>query len=182
MQRPLLIRNRRGVKVTQTGLTVYHHAPRMIAALADMDDALNVLSGNVSGHMTLTANIIFYQTIAMQFCGEIRASAPNFKIELVATDAMLDVEAQHIDLALRAGTAGDGGGIVRRIAKLSGVLVARPNYLDRAGRPTHPSELGMLDYIQYRENPDQTHLQMRSAIGQDVKVPAGPAFAARSPN
>ena len=40
----------------------------------------------------------------------------------------------------------------------------------------------MLDYIQYRESPDQTDMQMHFATVQDVKAPVRPAFAARSPN
>ena len=40
----------------------------------------------------------------------------------------------------------------------------------------------MLDYFQYRENPDQTDLQMHSATGQGVKASVRPAFAAHSPN
>ena len=40
----------------------------------------------------------------------------------------------------------------------------------------------MLDYIQYRESPDQTDMQMHFATVQDVKAPVRPAFAAHSPN
>lgn len=178
----LLVRLRGGVQTTDAGDIMYHHAQRVLLEIAQMEDQLNALSGVISGAFKFTASEVMSQTVAAELFTRLRQRAPELTVNLIPSDKVLDVEAEQIDLALRIGHPGHGGGIVRRIGDSAGVLVAAPDYLDRLGRPEDLSELIKLDYVQYREAPDQSEMSLIDADGRSVTAQVKPAFAAHSPS
>ena len=178
---PLLRRSRRGVTPTPTGALVHRHGQDILSRLARLDDALAESRGEVSGRLRVTTNILFSQTLALPFVARLRTLAPKLKVEIVATDTVLDLAEADLDMALRAGSAGKGGGVARRIADLDGVLVALPAYLDAKGRPEMPEQLDRLDFVQYREDMTQTHMMLEGPRGR-VEAPVRLGFAAHAPS
>ena len=69
-------------------------------------------------------------------------------------------------------------GTVRKVAAIELLLVASSSYLDRVGRPTGPEDLQRLDYIQYKDDPEETSILLEDGRQAAVK----PAFAAQFPN
>ncbi|WP_162901520.1 LysR substrate-binding domain-containing protein [Breoghania sp. L-A4] len=84
-----------------------------------------------------------------------RRTHPKLKIEFRATDDLVDLAEAGLDLAIQASTDGAGNGTVRKLAEIELCLVASRGYLDRVGRPKAPADLLPLDYIQYRDDPDE---------------------------
>jgi DNA-binding transcriptional LysR family regulator len=67
---------------------------------------------------------------------------PAVRVEMLATDRTLDVEAQQIDVALRVGAAlRDSSLIAHRLIEMDLGLFASPAYLERAGAPRRFEDL-----------------------------------------
>lgn len=176
----LLVRSRQGVRPTPAGQLAYEHCLLVLSDLAGMRTALDALKGEVTGTLRVTANMLMSQTVMGPIIAELRRLHPQLRVELAATDAVLDIEVDRIDLALRANAPGSGSGTVRKIGEFACLLVATPAYLDSVGRPTGPEDLGRLAYIQYRDDPEERELALRHAAGL-VRAPASPAFSAQHP-
>ncbi len=178
----LLIRKKDGIQPTDAGNVMFRHAQVILVEIAQMDERLNALNGIASGEFKFTTNEILSQTAAVEVITRLCKTAPDLKIKLISTDTVFDVQEEQINLALRIGFPGHGGGIVQRIGDIAGVLVASPDYLKQKGYPSDPSELGALDYLQYREAPDQTELSLIGPDGAAVAAGIAPSFAAYSPS
>ena len=176
----LLARSRRGVRPTPAGQLAYEHAVRLLADIAEMRTALDSFKGAVSGTLRVTANMLLSQTVMGPVIAELRHLHPQLRIDLKATDAVLDLDADEIDVALRASAPGKGTGVVRKIGEFEGLLVAKPGYLDEMGRPSGPEDLARLAYIQYREDPEERELALWHRAGV-VQAPVTPAFSAQHP-
>ena len=177
----LLVRSRKGVQLTPAGEIVYQHGLRVLASQAEMQSALEELSGSVGGRLRVTVNMLFGQAIMGPVLARLRERHPGLRIDVLATDQVLDLEAEGVDLAVRGGSAGTGRGMVRRIGMMEGVLVATPAYLDSVGRPSGPSDLVRLSYVQYRDDPEERQIAMAYAEGT-LEIPVTPAFSAQHPD
>ena len=177
----LVIRTRKGVQATQAGEVMQRHGQKILAEMETIHERLYALKGEVSGRLTVTTNKLFGQTLFLPITTAIKFGHPRLKLVIKASDDLLDLEADGIDMAVRSGVPGQGAGLVRRIAQLEMVLAASPAYLDRVGRPSGPGDLARLSYIQYNEAPHQTHIVL--SRGADVQeVPVTPACDAQDPN
>ncbi|MEM8962473.1 MAG: LysR family transcriptional regulator [Acidobacteriota bacterium] len=66
---------------------------------------------------------------------------PELAIDLLLTDATLDLVEERIDVAIRLGPLADSGLVARRLATMVARVCASPSYLERHGRPTTPTDL-----------------------------------------
>lgn len=178
---PLLLRSRKGVRPTPAGNIAYEHASRMLSELAEMHAALDALKGDVSGRLRVTAGMLISQTVMGPVLAALRKRHPGLRVELVATDDVIDIEAHDVDFAIRFGSPGRGGGKVRKAGELEGVLVATPAYLDLVGRPRGPEDLARLGYIQYRDDPEEHEIALVHQ-GRQLAAPVSPSFSAHHPS
>ena len=169
----LLTRNRHGVRMTQSGETVFKHAAAILEEQANLKSALENLTGKIEGQLVVTANLAFCQHIMGEVIIELSQQLPDLKIILRADDRIMDLAAENIDFALRSGAVGDGNGVVRKIGTMSILHVATPEYLNTVGRPNMPSDLINLDYIQYKSTDDRIATPLlygNDAIQAPIKI------------
>lgn len=174
----LVIRGRNGIAPTEAGQLAVAHATTVLDGLARMRHAIDSLQALPEGRLGISCTLLVAQTVMVPVLSDLRKSHPGLKVDLQASDALLDLAASGIDLAIRAGTVGPGMGTVRRIAEIELLLVASTGYLDRVGRPKGPEDLQRLDYVQYKDDPEETSILLEN--GQTA--PVRPAFAAQLPN
>ncbi len=177
----LLHRERSGVRMTQSGELLYKHATIILNEKEALQVALENLVGNVAGTLTITATISISQHLLGNVILQLAEQHPELKIVLRADDRVLNLAAEGIDLAIRAGNAGSGDGIVRKIASLTMMHVATPDYLDSHGRPKKPEELIKLNYIQYGHDDDKIATLLSSG-DQTIQVPIKTCLTAQLPN
>jgi len=72
---------------------------------------------------------------------------PDVDVELSITDRIVDLVADHADVAVRAGAIGDTSLIARKIADVGRVICAAPRYLAQRGIPARPADLKDHDCI-----------------------------------
>lgn len=117
-----------------------------VEAVADQLDRAReealALSSGLAGTLRLTASVAFGQTCLVPLLGEFRAAHPALGLELLLTDANLDLVAERVDLAIRLGPPALADLVGTRLRATRYRVVAAPAYLAAAGRPQVPAELG----------------------------------------
>ncbi len=176
-----LHRERSGIRMTGSGELLYKHAAIILDEKEALQVALETLVGNVAGTLTVTATVSVSQHLLGNVFVQLAEQHPELKIVLRADDRVLNLAAEGIDLAIRAGKIGSGDGIVRKIATLTMMHVATPEYLDTNGRPKKPEELINLEYIQFRHDADQI-ATLLSAGDKTIQVPIKTGLTAQLPD
>jgi DNA-binding transcriptional LysR family regulator len=109
---------------------------------------------------------------------EFLAALPQVSIELHLSDEVVDLVGGGFDLALRIAALPDSSLVARRLCGVRRRLVATPAYLERRGRPRHPSELAQHACLGYAHLPTPHLWRFANASGEEVVVrPAGPLSA-----
>ena len=72
---------------------------------------------------------------------------PDIEIDLCLTDGKVDVVADGLDCAIRIGGLADSSLRVSRLFSFRRPVIAAPAFIERYGRPTHPSQLANLPAI-----------------------------------
>lgn len=75
---------------------------------------------------------------------------PRVQVELVVTSRQVDLIAESIDLAVRAGRLDDSTLVVRKVSVTELGLYASPSYLTRRGVPRRVADLEQHDCVLYR--------------------------------
>lgn len=65
---------------------------------------------------------------------------PQVDVLLSVEDRMVDLNAEHIDVAIRVAHLEDSTLVARKLTDSSRVLVAAPGYLQRRGTPSTPAD------------------------------------------
>ena len=177
----LLHRERAGVRMTPSGEVLYKHALIIIEEKDALQVALETLDGKVAGTLTVTATMSFSQHLLGSVILKLAEQHPELNVVLRADDRVLDLAAEGIDLAVRAGKIGEGDGIVRKIASMRMVHVATPEYLDAQGRPKKPEDLINLDFIKFRHEGDEI-ATLISSDDEEIQVPIKTGLTAQLPD
>ena len=176
-----LHRERSGVRMTGSGELLYKYAANILEEKDALQNALDTLVGNVAGTLTVTATISISQHLLGNVIMQLAEQHPELKLALRADDRVLNLAKEGIDVAIRAGKIGDSDGFVRKIATLTMMHVATPNYLATHGRPKTPEELINLEYIQFRHD-DNKIATLLSSGDQMIQVPIKTGLTAQLPD
>jgi DNA-binding transcriptional LysR family regulator len=137
----LLRRSPRLVVPTEEGLL---YRARVGVALEALDDAARALDGAREvprGLLRITAPADLGSAWLPEICARFMARYPEIRLEVLASDERLDLDAHHIDCALRVGVLRDSSLRVVKLLDLGIGLYASPAYLRVHGTPTRPEQL-----------------------------------------
>jgi DNA-binding transcriptional LysR family regulator len=139
----LLHRTTRSVSITEAGQRLVE---RLAPALTEVQAALDVVNGfrdRPAGTLRLNVAVSAARLILPSIVPAFLAAYPDIELEVLADDSFVDVLAVGCDAGIRYEErlekdmiAVPIGPRVQRFA-----LAAAPAYLDRCGRPQHPSDL-----------------------------------------
>src|SRR5688500_2364282 len=101
----LIQRSTRRMHVTSAGDTYYRHCREALAALVAGEGELAAATAEPSGLLRITVPYDLAQTLLPPVVEAYLARYPKASIEIVATNAQLDLLAEGIDLAIRAAPA-----------------------------------------------------------------------------
>jgi DNA-binding transcriptional LysR family regulator len=93
------------------------------------------------GTLRMSVPVTFAQERIVPLIPEFAQRYPEVSLDLVLTDAVVDLVEQRIELAIRLGRMADSSLISHRLSSVRYVVCASPEYLRRRGRPKVPSEL-----------------------------------------
>lgn len=137
----LLLRNSRSIAVTEAGQTFYDGAIQLSAEFAALESLLRDNAGEPSGLVRVAVAPVFGRLYVMPRLPEFFESYPGIHVEMLASDRVVNLIEDGIDLAIRHGDLVDSSLTARRLITNSFVTVATPHYLERHGTPAEPSDL-----------------------------------------
>lgn len=147
----LFERTTRRLHITEAGRIYLDRVAPSLDALDEAADAARDIVSEPSGVLRVTASVAFGERWLMPRVASFRAAFPRIELDLVLSDAVVDLAEDGVDLALRLGPQPDVGSVVlARLFDTPYRVVASPKYLDRAGRPISPENLSTHDGLLFR--------------------------------
>jgi DNA-binding transcriptional LysR family regulator len=139
----LLNRTTRSVMPTEAGQRLLE---RLIPALAEVDEALDVVNGfrdRAAGTLRLNVPVSAARLVLPAIVPPFLAAYPEIRLEVIAEENFVDVLAAGCDAGIRYDERLEKDMIAVPIGPRTqrSAAAASPAYLDRHGRPQHPSDL-----------------------------------------
>lgn len=169
----LLNRTTRSVSLTDDGRAYYDRC-RVILDVAEEATALaEERRVTPTGILRLNAPVSFGLSHLSRLLPAFLATYPEVTLDVELNDRMVDIVAEGFDLAIRIGALDESSLISTRLGQSRGVVVATPDYWDRHGRPSRPSDLRHHACISYSNlaAPQDWVFQTAPGIEETVKVP-----------
>jgi DNA-binding transcriptional LysR family regulator len=145
----LIQRSTRRLTLTEIGELVFAEAQHIDRAVANIEQLTEQHQNEVMGRLRVTCPRPLGQRYLVPLLVEFTALYPKVEVNLSVDDRMVDLIAEHIDVALRVAHLEDSTLIARRLCDNPRVLVAAPAYLARKGTPRVPTDLLTHDCLLY---------------------------------
>ena len=145
----LLNRSSRALTLTDDGREFYERARNALEAVAEAESSVGRRRGEPSGLLRLGTPVAFGRLHVAPRMPAFLDRYPQVNVELVMSDAFVDLVGEGLDLAIRVGDLADPSLIARPIGMTRRVTVAAASYLERHGVPTTPAELACHDCVIY---------------------------------
>jgi DNA-binding transcriptional LysR family regulator len=165
----LLQRTTRKLALTEAGQSYYESVRANVAALESAEEAAREHGASPTGTVRMTAapDFVTFAPVVAQF----RREHPGIRLDLLLTSRVVDLVAESVDLAVRAGRLPDSSLIARRVGSTDAALMAAPEYLRRRSRPRSVAELAGHDWVLYRAAAGRTACDLEGPGGsQTVEV------------
>src|SRR6202020_352761 len=137
----LLERTTRTVTLSEEGRRLYEQIVPLLAGLDEAAASVATSKDAVRGTLRVNMDPFISQFILGPELSRFLRQFPALKLELLTRDRLGDLVAEGFDLAIRFGEPRPSALVARKLLDTRVITVASPVYLNRAGRPKHPSEL-----------------------------------------
>ena len=152
----LLLRTTRRISLTHEGSAFLEDCQRILADMANAEASVSAGGVKASGALRITAPAGFGRRHVAPLLPAFLARHPDVHLSLNLSDRVVDIVHEGFDCAVRVGDMPDSSLISMRLADNRRQCVAAPAYLQRAGVPQHPSELGRHECLMLSSDASQT--------------------------
>ena len=145
----LLQRSTRKLALTEAGRAFYEHCAAMVVEADAAREAVEQLRSEPSGTIRMTCPVSMAQFYIARIVADYMRQYPKVRVELDATDRVVNLLEERVDLALRArfGAINEPGLVARRLASGRLITVASPQYLAACGPIEQPQQIEQHDTI-----------------------------------
>lgn len=154
----LIQRSTRRMHVTEAGEAYFAACVEALNALDAGESRLASVGVAPSGLLRITAASDIASTVLPPFCERFLATYPEASLDLVVTNRQVDLIAEGIDLAVRAGPMKDSTLLSRRFACGTLGLWASEAYLQKRGAPQSIDEMAQSEIIGFSRLPESFRL------------------------
>ena len=179
------------------GLLLFHRTTRIVSlteAGRQLVDALNrgdeeisslldeLLEGQEkpSGKLKINAPMAFGERFLVGPIAEFARLYPGVIVDVEFNDKRVHLVEEGFDLVIRIGMLEDSGLIAKRLCGFPARLCASPDFIDRFGMPTKPSDLRHIPAVQYANAATGLSLAFKSPDGKEEAVNLTPSIYANS--
>ncbi|QPF73879.1 LysR family transcriptional regulator [Roseateles sp. DAIF2] len=146
----LLQRTTRRMGLTDTGRAYYAECCRLLDEVDALEKSVREQTQRVAGRLRVNAPQSFALATLAPLLAEFMALHPALELDLAMEDRLVDAVGQGFDVSIRLSAAlADSSLIARRLASLSQLLCAAPDYLRRRGMPSSAAQLREHDLLAY---------------------------------
>ena len=147
----LLQRTTRRLHLTEAGEGYFRRCLRALEELEAAQNELEKERGEPKGVLRLTAPVELGRGALPPLLDIFMRRHPSIEIDLVVTNRLVDLVAENIDIAVRAGPLKDSGLIARRFVLGQFGLWASPGYLKKNSTPRNPDDLTRHDCLRFAQ-------------------------------
>ncbi len=152
----LLLRTTRRINLTHEGSAFLEDCQRILSDMANAEASVSAGGVKASGSLRITAPAGFGRRHVAPLMPGFLARHPDVHLSLNLSDRVVDIVNEGFDCAVRVGDMPDSNLISMRLADNRRLCVAAPAYLQRAGVPQHPTELGRHECLTLSSDASQT--------------------------
>jgi len=167
----LIHRTTRRLSPTHEGAGFAQHVERILEEIDRAEQRLANGRDEPHGVLRVTAPVSFGRIRLAPILAELVAQHAALSVELKLDDAIVDLVDDRIDVAIRIGPPRDSRAVMRKLADNHRILCAAPSYLDRVGRPSHPSDAVGLTFLRYGDGNDPWRLETAGGESFDLAAP-----------
>jgi len=125
----LLHRSTRGVTPTEIGKIYYEKCKTILLELEDAENIAGLLQSEVQGKLMISSSVAFGRRVLTPLVLQFMGQHPQLQVSLNLDDRYINLVEEGVDLAIRMGRLSDSS------------LGATPEYLEKNGTPSIPSDL-----------------------------------------
>ena len=145
----LVTRTSRRLILTDAGRSYIAACKRI---LDDIREAERAAAGEYSaprGELIITAPIVFGRLHVLPVVLEFLKTYPEIDVRLTLADRIVNLQEDHVDLAVRIGELPDSSLVAMRVGSIGRVVCGSPAYFAERGTPKRPDELSKHDCITF---------------------------------
>lgn len=139
----------RSLTLTPSGAQLVDHVRAMGEAASRISLTASGQSQTVAGLVRVSASDVMATYHLPRVLVRLRDVAPSIEVEVVASDALSDLQRREADIALRHVRPEQSELIARKLGDNNAYFYATPDYIKRLGGPTTMPELDRADFIAY---------------------------------
>jgi DNA-binding transcriptional LysR family regulator len=137
----LLQRTTRQLSPTEAGMAYFERIEPLVEEMQQAIDMTADVSGQPKGKLRVTASVSFGHKCIVPLLPSFAELYPDLIVDLLLTDAIVDVFTERIDVAVRLGSLADSTLIAQRLIQTHYSVCASPDYLKRAKRLEEPIDI-----------------------------------------
>lgn len=167
----LFRRSTRSLSATEEGKIYLSRLRPLLDELDQAQDAAREVSRRPSGTLRLTASVAFAHKCIVPHLSDFQALYPDIALEILPSDANLDLTANAIDLAIRLAPSPSGDLVSTKLMGTVYRVIASPEYLSRSGPLSKPEDLQAHNCLRFALPEFRTRWRFRSGGDAPTDVP-----------
>ncbi|MBC3936758.1 LysR family transcriptional regulator [Undibacterium sp. CY7W] len=172
----LLVRTTRRLAPTELGQEVYACCCRIVEDAKDIETMSSRYQQSPQGKLRVSAPVTLGQIWLAPLLAEFSRIYPAVTVELSLLDRFVDMIEEGYDLVLRISKDMAPGLAVRPLQLMRYILIASPAYLDKHGKPTHPTQLVQHQFTLFGYADFDGDWYMRSAKDEQIHIRVHPTI------
>lgn len=173
----LLQRTTRRLGLTDAGQVFFERVRGALAGFDEAATAVQELGSEPRGTVRVTSVAESDALSIAAAIAEFVKRYPKIHVELTLTGRTVDLVAEGIDLAVRAGRLTDSTLVARRVGSSDAALFAAPSYLKRCGRPKRLQDLSQHECVLFRSRASRATWTLTGPSGEESVEVKGPVSA-----
>ena len=137
----LFHRTTRQLQLTETGRGFYERVVQILATVQEAEAFVSSGHERAGGSLKITAPTGFSRMHIAPYLGRFLKQYPDLSIEIIATDLVLDIVREGIDVAIRLSELDDSSMVAKKLAPCRRLFCATPEYLKEHGTPKTLADL-----------------------------------------
>lgn len=137
----------RGLTLTPAGLELLDHVRAMGDAAGRVSLTASGQAQSIEGSITITASEIYSAFLLPPIVTRLRREQPGIEVEIVASNAAIDLKRREADIAIRSFRPTQPDLIAKKVGDDLAQLYASEGFLERIGNPKTPDDLSRADFI-----------------------------------
>jgi len=145
----LLTRTTRAVRLTDVGEGYFATCRRLLDELGEAERSVNGEFSAPRGTLVIAAPIVFGRIHLLPVINAFLSTYPDVRVDLRLADRMVNLDEEHVDVALRIARLDDSSFTALKIGDVRQVICGSPAYFRKRGTPMTPADLSAHDAVAF---------------------------------